>query len=346
MRKSIKAAIGLVLLLGLSTAGAIVLLWETPFKSYSSGEKFVLIPRGASSLAISRQLAREGIVRHWVLFLGYVKTLQRAHPLQAGEYRFTEPLTVPQVAEKLVRGMVYYHEVTIPEGFSVFDIADLLSQLGLATADSFRSASGNPRFIHDMVPEARSLEGFLFPDTYRFPRGVTAEEITRKMVDQFRQVVAHSIASELKNSPLSLQELVTLASLIEKETGIDEERELVSSVFHNRLNHHMPLQSDPTVIYAAKLRGTYRGEILQKDLDQPSPYNTYLHAGLPPGPIANPGLRSILAALKSASTNYLYFVSTGQSRHVFSATLEQHSRAVAIYRRELKKSAPHRPGKL
>jgi UPF0755 protein len=181
------------------------------------------------------------------------------------------------------------------------------------------------------------LEGFLFPDTYRLARGTTADEIVGMMVDRFREVYTQSLEAETKQSRLSFSELLTMASLIEKETGVDAERELISAVFHNRLKRRM--QCDPTVIYAARLRGKYRGTIFQSDLNFDSPYNTYRRLGLPPGPIANPGKRSIEAAIKPAKVDYLYFVANHQGGHTFSSTLEDHQRAVAAYRKGLNHNA-------
>jgi UPF0755 protein len=343
--KWVKSVIGCGLLLSVGITGTLGYLWRIPYKNFSEDEKFLLIPRGTSSLEISHQLEKEGIVRHWALFLGYVKICKISRPLQAGEYRFEKPLSICQVADRLIHGLVYYREVTIPEGYSVFEIADLLVQKKLAAPESFRAAAGDARLIANLVPEARNLEGFLFPDTYRFTRGVSAEEMVQQMVNRFRQMYSSFFRSEVEQSSMSLNQVITLASLIEKETGVEDERPLVSSVFHNRMKLHIPLQCDPTVIYAAKLRGTFRQEILPTDLDTPSPYNTYLHPGLPPGPIANPGLSSVEAALKPASSNYLYFVSTNQGGHVFSTTLEQHSRAVAVYRRDLKKTVHRKQGR-
>ncbi len=345
MPKWLKSVIGCGLLLSLGIAGTLGYLWRIPYKNFSEAEKFLLIPRGTSSLEISHQLEEEGIVRHWALFLGYVKVCRISRPLQAGEYRFEKALSIRQVADRLIRGLVYYREVTIPEGYSVFEIADLLVQKKLASPESFREAASDVRLIADLVPEARNLEGFLFPDTYRFARGVSAGEMVQQMVNRFRQMYSSFLRSEVEQSSMSLNQVITLASLIEKETGVEDERPLVSSVFHNRLKLHIPLQCDPTVIYAAKLHGTFHQEILPNDLDIPSPYNTYLHPGLPPGPIANPGLWSVEAALKPASSNYLYFVSNNQGGHVFSTTLEQHSRAVAVYRRDLKKTVQRKQGR-
>jgi len=341
----VKLVIGCGLLFGIGIAGTLGYLWGTPYKNFKEAEKFLLIPRGTSALGISHQLENEGIIRHWALFLSYVKICRISRPLQAGEYRFEKPLSIRQVADRLIHGLVFYHEVTVPEGYSVFEIADLLVQKNLASPESFRAAAGDARLIADLAPEARNLEGFLFPDTYRFTRGVSPEEMVRQMVNRFRQLYSGFFRTEVEQSSMSLNQVITLASLIEKETGVENERPLVSSVFHNRLKLHIPLQCDPTVIYAARLQGAFHQEILPSDLDIRSPYNTYLHPGLPPGPIANPGLWSVEAALKPAATTYLYFVSNNKGGHVFSTTLEEHNRAVAVYRRDLRKTVQRKQGR-
>jgi UPF0755 protein len=327
-------AFGLLLALLLLAAGlgAVVIGWLRPYKNYPESEKLILIPRGATSYEIARQLEREGVVSHWAWFLSYMKTVKKSRPLQAGEYRFDVPVSIPQVADKLIRGLVFYHEITIPEGYSLFDILELLESNGFATPETFWAATAHVELISDLAPGLKNLEGFLFPDTYRVTRGTTTGEIIRQMVEKFRHVYAKRLEAAMEQNSLSLKEVVTLASMIEKETGIDEERELVSAVFRNRLKRQIPLQCDPTVIYAAKLDGKFRGEIRQSDLESKSPYNTYTHVGLPPAPIANPGMRAMEAALSPAKVDYLYFVSNNRGGHVFSVTLDQHNRAVAAYR--------------
>jgi UPF0755 protein len=321
-----------VLLVG--AAVALLFLWSRPYSVAPGVEKFVVIPHGMSSYETAHVLEREGIVRHWALFLGYLKLAKPRSPLQAGEYRFVEPLSIIQVADKLIRGLIYYHEFTVPEGYSLFEIGALLEQKGFARAADLLAAAGRADLVADLSQSARNLEGFLFPDTYRLARGTTADEIARIMVRRFREVYA-AFQPLLSQSPLNLHQVVTLASLIEKETSVDAERELISAVFQNRLKKGMLLQCDPTVIYAAQLKGNYRGTIFQSDLESNSPYNTYRHPGLPPGPIANPGKRSLEAALRPAQSDYLYFVADNRGGHVFSRTLAEHQRAVAAYRKGL-----------
>ena len=329
--------VGAMLFLFVLLAGAAVglrFLWSRPYSAAPGVEKFVVIPHGMSSYETAHVLEREGIVRHWALFLGYLKLAKPRSPLQAGEYRFAEPLSIIQVADKLIRGLIYYHEFTVPEGYSLFEIGALLEQKGFARAADLLAAAGRADLVADLSQSARNLEGFLFPDTYRLARGTTADEIARIMVRRFREVYA-AYQPLLSQSALNLHQVVTLASLIEKETSVDAERELISAVFQNRLKKGMLLQCDPTVIYAAQLKGNYRGTIFQSDLESNSPYNTYRHPGLPPGPIANPGKRSLEAALRPAQSDYLYFVADNRGGHVFSRTLAEHQRAVAAYRKGL-----------
>ena len=327
-------AILLLLVLLAGTGVALRFLWSRPYSAFSGTEKFVVIPRGTSSYETARLLEREGIVRHWAVFLAYLKLAKLRSPLQAGEYRFAEPLSVVQVADKLIRGLIYYHEFTVPEGYSLFEIGALLEQKGFARAADLLAAAGRVDLVADLSQNAKNLEGFLFPDTYRLPRGTTADEIAHIMVRRFREVHAE-LEPRFRESSLNLHQVVTLASLIEKETSVDAERELISAVFRNRLKKGMLLQCDPTVIYAAQLKGNYRGTIFQSDLESNSRYNTYRHPGLPPGPIANPGKRSLEAALSPAQSDYLYFVADNRGGHVFSRTLVEHQRAVSAYRKGL-----------
>jgi UPF0755 protein len=334
--------LGGVLLLAGGLSAGLGFICNQRFKGYAEPQKLITIPRGTPSYEVARMLQREGVVRHWSWFLIYLKTVKGNARLQAGEYSFDEPLSVIKVANKLIRGLVYYHELTVPEGFSVFEIAELLENKGFCSSTEFWTAAGRGERVSQFENEPKNLEGFLFPDTYRITRGTAADDIVGMMLKRFEEVYSESLEQQVQKSSLRFHEVLTLASLIEKETGIDDERELVSAVFHNRLKRRMPLQCDPTVIYASKLNGSYRGKIFESDLKLDSPYNTYRRIGLPPGPIANPGKRSIEAALKPADVDYLYFVANNLGGHVFSKTLEAHQRAVAAYRRGLNHSA--KPG--
>ncbi|MSO22204.1 MAG: endolytic transglycosylase MltG [Acidobacteria bacterium] len=332
-RPFIKSVLVLLVVL---TGVALRFFWSRPYSAAQGAEKFVVIPRGTSSYETARLLEREGVVRHWTVFLAYLRLAKPRSPLQAGEYRFAEPLSIIQVADKLIHGLIYYHEFTVPEGYSLFEIGALMEQKGFARAADLMAAAGRVDVIADLSQDTKNLEGFLFPDTYRLARGTTADEIAHIMVRRFREVYA-ALEPRLRKASLNLHQSVTLASLIEKETRLDSERELISAVFQNRLKKRMLLQCDPTVIYAAQLKGKYRGKLFQSDLESTSPYNTYRHPGLPPGPIANPGKRSLEAALSLAQSDYLYFVADNRGGHVFSKTLAEHQRAVSAYRKGLAK---------
>jgi len=260
-----------------------------------------------------------------------------AHPkpsLKAGEYRFEREATLPQVYQRIARGDIYFHVVTIPEGYTMFDIAKAMEDAGLGSASDFlRIAETQTQLISDLAPEATSLEGYLFPNTYQFTRTESLEEMAAAMVHQFRQVAQEIGLNAGLNSHVS--KVVTMASIVEKETAAPEERPLVASVYYNRLAQNMALDADPTVIYAELLVGTYQGSLHHDDLAVNSPYNTYRFPGLPPGPIGNPGRSSLEAAMLPDSTKFLYFVSDGNGHHRFARSLEEHNRNVAAYRRAL-----------
>jgi UPF0755 protein len=292
------------------------------------------VAQGSSTARIGQQMEAAGIVRSRYAFdiLRYWKR----GTLRAGEYRFDHPAPATEIYARIARGDVFTRAVTIPEGSSVFEIAARLELAGFVTQQDFLDAAVKQvGLVADLDPGARSLEGYLFPDTYHFPRNFGAEQICAAMVRRFR-AVAGQIG--LKGN---VHRVVTMASLIERETAVDAERPLVASVFANRLAKNMPLMTDPAVIYGLELQGRWRGVLYQSDLNRNTPYNTYLHAGLPPGPVANPGIKSLRAAMQPAQTNYLYFVAAGanpQGRSMFSRTLDQHNRNVAGYRHAPKKA--------
>jgi len=319
------AALGVLVVMGLLSAG-----FTPPFRGFEEPVT-IQIERGATSREIAEALEEAGVIRSRWLFLA-VRGLRPRTVLMAGEYRFWRPLTVWQVFDKISRGKVEYHRLTIPEGLTRFEIADLVAGAGLSTREEFLAEAEQAHQIQGRFREAANLEGFLFPDTYYFTRNITAREFVQMMIDQFYRVFQDAA---LGNSvPLTPYEIVTLASLIEKETGIGGERPLVSSVFHNRLRENILLQCDPTVVYGLILENRFRGTIYRSDLQDKHPYNTYVHAGLPPGPIANPGRASLEAAVKPAESGYLFFVAEplGTGKHVFSKTLQAHNRAVVDYR--------------
>lgn len=311
----------------LLAAGILAYFLIQPYRGFD-GEKFVDIPRGSSTRQIAEVLSGEGVVRSQWLFLAARACRPRTR-VQAGEYRFAAPASALTIFDRLVRGDVFYYELRIPEGYNIFDIASALHQLKVISPAAFLETARSPELIRDLSPEAPSLEGYLFPDTYRITRHTSAEDLCRQMIRRFRE------SWTKLNSPDNVHRTVTLASLVEKETGISDERPEVASVYANRLKIGMKLDCDPTTVYAAQLEGRYRGTIYQSDLERDHPYNTYRHPGLPPGPIANPGLASLRAAAKPAETKYLYFVAQpgGSGRHQFSETLAAHSTAANRYRR-------------
>jgi UPF0755 protein len=283
---------------------------------------------------MGQKLQAKGIVRSQFAF-DLVRWWKRG-TLKAGEYRFDHPASVTEVYARIARGDVYTKTVIIPEGASLFEIADRLEQAGFGPRQDFiTDATRQVDLVADLDPKATSLEGYLFPDTYHFPRKFGPRQICAAMVRRFR---AEAAQLGLKGN---VHRVVTMASLVERESAVDAERPLVASVFENRLAKKMPLMTDPSVIYGLELDGRWRGAIYASDLKLDTPYNTYLHAGLPPGPVANPGLKSLHAAMEPARTDYLYFVAAGanpQGRSLFSSTLEEHARNVAGYRHAVKKA--------
>ena len=319
----------------LLAAGAAYWLVFVPFGP--AKEMYVELTPGSSTARIGRQLEAAGVVRSRYAF--DLMRLWKRGPLRAGEYMFDHPAPVTQVYARIVRGDVYAKAVTIPEGANSFEIAARLEQAGYGPQQDFLDAvakqAGQAGLVADLDPEALSLEGYLFPDTYHFGRNATPAQICAIMVRRFR-----AVASQLGLKG-NVHRVVTLASLVERETALDSERPLVASVFENRLAKKMPLMTDPSVIYGLELAGHWRGAIHESDLKFDTPYNTYLHTGLPPGPVANPGMRSLRAAMTPAQTDYLYFVAAGadpQGGSRFSSTLEEHARDVAGYRHAVKKA--------
>ncbi len=294
---------------------------------------YVNVVPGSSVVAIGRKLEAAGVVRSRYAF-DIVRWLRRGK-LQAGVYKFDHPAPVTEVYTRIARGDVVTISLTVPEGANIFDIAARVRQAGLGTRQDFMAAAANQTaLIADLDPGATSLEGYLFPDTYRFPPTVTAVQMVTAMVKRFRVAAGQLGLKE------NVHQVVTMASLVERETAVDAERPLVASVIVNRLAKNMPLRIDPSVIYGLELEGKWRGAIYASDLTRDTPYNTYLHAGLPPGPVANPGIPSLRAAMDPPKTNYLYFVAAGtnaQGHSLFAETLDEHNRNVAEYRREQEK---------
>jgi UPF0755 protein len=322
-----RRAVFLVLLLAAVAGGWAAYRLALPYQGFS-GEVFVDIPRGTGTGAIAEMLVRGGVLRgRWEFLLA--RLIERGRVLQAGEYRFARPASPLEVYGRIARGDIFYFELVVPEGRNMFDIAAAAEQLGLFKAAEFLAAARNPGLIRDLDPQAPTLEGYLFPDTYRLSRHTDPERLCRTMTGRFREAWAG-----LHTRP-AVHATVTVASLVEKEGKLAAERPLIAAVFENRLRIGMKLDCDPTTIYAALLDQRYRGTIHRSDLESDNPYNTYRHAGLPPGPIANPGLASIRAALEPASSDALYFVlrPDGSGSHTFSSTIAAHEAATARYRR-------------
>jgi UPF0755 protein len=309
--------------------------------AHQAAQKLITIEPRASTSAIIARLHQEGVLaREWPALI-WVKLVARGKSFKAGDYEFQSPITPLEAIDKLARGEVAERSFTIPEGYTQFDIARVLAKLpGLRqpppeNPEDLLELFKNTSLIADLDPQAQTLEGFLFPDTYEYTASTTREQLIEAMVRRFRKVYAAEPQRRAEELGMTAHEVVTLASLIEKEARIDAERELISQVYHRRLKLGMALACDPTVIYAALLEGRYRGKIYQSDLDRNSPYNTYKHAGLPPGPIASPGRRSLEAALNPAATDYLYFVvdaARTDGAHIFSSRSADHERAVAALR--------------
>jgi len=322
----------ILILLLLCAAGAGAWLLFTPFGPQT--ETLVEIAPGSSTVRIGGELARAGVIRNQFAF--DLARLWKHGTLKAGTYRFDHPVPALEVYDRIRRGDVYTIVVTVPEGSTVFDIADRLQQAGFGSRQSFLDvAAQEVSLIADLDPVAKSLEGYLFPDTYRFAPGTALAEIAAAMVKRFRTEAA------LLGLSVNVHRTVTLASLVEKETAVDGERPMVASVFENRLSKNMPLMTDPSVIYGLELQNQWRGTLYESDLKQDTPYNTYVHPGLPPGPVGNPGVKALRAAMAPAQTDYLYFVAAGdnpQGKSLFAATIEEHNRNVAGYRQAMKKA--------
>lgn len=337
-----KFFLAIFLLIVLIAGVAAAWMWygiTKPYQDFAKEGVFVEVPHGASRRHVAYLLKTNGVVRSALAFEIYA----RRHPkrtLQAGEYFFDRAMTGREVFWKLANGQVYQQPFTVREGETMFDIARELEAAKFMRAGDFLFAAGDPAPVRDFAPGAQTLEGFLFPATYELPRHPAASELTAEMVRKFKEEWKR-VASPAAGGPTdegdhgAVNRIVTLASLVERETPKPEERPLVAGAFENRLRRGMRLQCDPTVIYGMERLGKYNGALTGKDLKFDSPYNTYEHGGLPPGPIGNPGEASLRAAIQPAQTNYLYFVANTQGGHFFSATLAEHNKNVVKYRRLL-----------
>jgi UPF0755 protein len=319
-------------LLAIFAAGGLGWLILAPFGP--STETFVEIAPGSSTPTIGRQLEAAGVVRSQFGF--DVLRFWKRGTLRAGEYRFDHPAPAVEVYARIARGDVFTKALTVPEGANIFDIAARVEQAGFGTRQEFLDAAvQRAGLVADLDPGAKSLEGYLFPDTYRFQRKTKPAQIAAAMVRRFRVVAGQLGLKE------TVREVVTIASLVERETAVDAERPLVASVFMNRLAKNMPLMTDPAVIYGLERENRWSGVLDKDGLTRNTAYNTYVHGGLPPGPVANPGIRSLRAAMRPAETDYLYFVAAGadaQGHSMFSSTLDEHNRQVAEYRTAMRKA--------
>ncbi|HET7890145.1 MAG TPA: endolytic transglycosylase MltG [Candidatus Sulfotelmatobacter sp.] len=343
--------------------------WALLMPVAPSGQKFVMLRPGFSTRRIAAELKNAGIIRSQEAFVLW-HYLHPKRSLKAGEYLFDKPANIIEIQKRLRRGDVYFHTVVVPEGFTMFDIARAIEDAGLGPAQDFlKVAQTDTSLIADIAPGARSLEGYLFPDTYQFSRMMSMQEMAQAMVCQFH-VVAKQIglingesgeavvsgsgrsghlcgvviiqtrdandSPSITPEPSDIQRTVTMASIVEKETAVPEERPMVASVYYNRLNKNIALDADPSIIYGELLSGTYQGALHHADMQFSSPYNTYRHAGLPPGPIGNPGRSALEAAMHPAHSDFYYFVADAQGHHRFARTIEEHNKNVVAYRQAMR----------
>lgn len=330
----------LVVVLG-GLAGYQMIRWaEAPVVSEADHppSKIVYISEGSTFQHVAGLLERERLIKSRSAFVLLGKAQEAERKIHPGEYELNAAMPPADILSKLLAGRVVLHSVTIPEGYTIVQIADVLAQQQITDRAEFVRLARDKAFVKSLGIAADSLEGYLYPDTYRFPRSTAAKEVIKTMVDQLGQIMTAEWQARAKDLHLTLHEVLTLASVIEKETGAGDERPQISSVFHNRLKKKIPLQSDPTVIYGLP---NFDGNLHKKDLSHPSPYNTYRWTGLPPGPIASPGAQSIRAALYPVPSPYLYFVSKNDGTHQFSATLVEHNKAVEKYQKRPFQRAAH-----
>jgi UPF0755 protein len=320
-------SIGLCLMVAVVFMAGIAWFAENPYQMVAP-EQFFEIPSGQPIKVLAERLFKSGILLDPLRFRIYARLKGFDRRIRAGEYKISAAMTPRQILERFSTGKVFMHRLTVPEGLTLQQIAVLVQDAGLASEAKFIQAATDRQLTRKLGLDADSFEGYLFPETYYFPKGVTAQQIVTTMYLRFQSMWRPEWCKAADDSNLTVHQVVTLASIIEKETGKDAERAEVSSVFHNRLKRNMKLQTDPTVIYGM---AHFDGNLTRSDLRDPTPYNTYVHPGLPPGPICNPGLLSIEAALFPAETRFLYFVSRNDGTHQFSTNLVDHNRAVSRY---------------
>ena len=328
MRRLLLAALAVIVLGAVAVGTWAYLLVERPYKGYADDEAFVEIVPGSNPHSMGRALSEAGVVANTTAFRLAVWLQGAGRRLQAGEYRFDGAMTPRAVVDKIVRGDVFLRPVTFREGLTIRQMAAVFEERGFGTQKEFIAAAAKADAVREFDPRAQDLEGYLFPDTYTLPRRTTADDLVGRMTARFTKALTPEIRRQAEARGLSVRELVTLASLVEKETAKPEERPLVAAVYANRLKVGMGMQCDPTVIYALQQAGRYNGNIRRVDLEFDSPYNTYKYRGLPPGPIAAPGRAALEAAIAPAAVSYLYFVSRNDGSHVFADTLAEHNRNV------------------
>jgi UPF0755 protein len=307
-----------------------------PYRGHRPERVFVDVPRGTSRWGVAGILRNNDVIRNRVAF-ALLSEWHFRKPLQAGEYLFDHQVDSREVFWKISKGQIFFYVVTIPEGWTMYDIARQLNTLGICSRADFLAAAHDTALVSDLAPHAKSLEGFLFPSTYQFTRHTTCKQVAAAMVRHFRAIWETLQVPRFPQLPeqITAQDALTVASMVERETPKPEERPLVAGVFYNRLRKDIPLQCDATIQYALLLKGRPESDVKHADLSVDSPYNTYEHRGLPPGPIANPGEASLKAALAPEPTDFLYFVANNQGGHFFSKTLQEHNRNVAKLRRML-----------
>ena len=344
----VKKVVWLILIAAVGAAGW--LAWALLSPVEPTPQTFVLLHSGYSTRRIAAELKNAGVIRSQEAFILW-HYYHHGRSLKAGEYLFDKPANIIDIQKRLRRGDVYFHTVVVPEGYTMFDISRAIEAAGLGSADDFlKVAQSDTSLIADIAPGAHSLEGYLFPDTYEFTRMMTMHDMAAAMVKQFRQVAkqigvmpegqvifaADPLPGEYGPPPNETERIVTMASIVEKETAVPEERPLVASVYYNRIAKRIALDADPSIIYAELLAGTYQGALHHADMQFKSPYNTYRNAGLPPGPIGNPGRSALEAAMHPAQSDYYYFVADAEGHHRFARTMEEHNKNVIAYRKALR----------
>ena len=328
-KRFILFAIGFSFLIGVFLLSAFGYYLMSPAKRGGDDQLF-LVREGSTLKEVAGELNRQGIIRGKGLFLFWARLMGHSTKIKAGEYLLNSGMPPRKILNILSKGAILLHSVTIPEGFTIKQIGGLLEKKGLADKREFLSLAGNPEIARRYGISGAGLEGYLYPDTYQFGRGLPTLSVIDTMVNRFREI-AVPFRKRAEQMNMAMEQVVILASIVEKETGRADERPLIASVFLNRLKKNMRLESDPTVIYGLM---KFDGDLTREHLDQSTPYNTYIIRGLPPGPISNPGSESIKAVLYPAETNYLYFVSKNDGSHHFSETLSEHNKAVEIYQKK------------